>query len=437
MKQKQASSRKRPVKASAVRRTVSRRPLHKRILLHPFSVMVILCAGVLIAGSTFQGLAASYDVSASVYADLPSSPAIITDPVDTQHFSSTPIQVSGSCPPASYVKVYRDGAFSGAGLCSGTTFHIQTGLHVGANSLQAKVFNLTDNEGPASSPITVYYDQTAVVPAPPVAPPTELQIANIESGEFAQGKIVQTSVTPTISGIAPPYSDIVVTFHSDPVTCRTKADGQGWWSCTLATQLPPGTHHVEVVATTIDGRQLRFPSFEIKVIASLPTIIKKQSVQPFLIQSEYAYQAHKPGQTFSFGLGVGGGAAPFTVNVDWGDDQHTALVRGTTDNFVVTHTYERAADYPVLITITDVNGTTASLQLLAVVRSSLTPVSAVIRDESGLMAVLTELKRYLWIIWPVYIAVVLMVLSYWIGEQEAYRRLIGRKPAQSAGKSKR
>jgi len=436
MKQKKGASAKRAAPAAAARKVAARRrPLHKRMLLHPFTVMVLLCAGVLIAGSTFHSSAASYDVTASVPAVPPATAAVITDPVSQQHVSDHPIVVHGTCPPASYVKLYRDGSFSGTGLCTANTFQVQTDLYPGANSLHAKVYNLTDAEGPTSVPITVYYDQTTLAPAAPAAVPTQLQISNVEAGQYAQGKIQQTSVNPTITGLAPPYADVVVTFHSDVVTCLTKADADGWWSCTLQQQLPVGIHHVDVTATMLDGTQLFFPSFEIKVAASLPNITKKRSA-PFLIQSEYTYQAHKPGQTFTFNIGVGGGQPPFAVQVDWGDSQKTTLQRTDWAAFTITHTYESAADYPVIITMTDNNGTATTLQLLAVVRQSLTPVAAV-NKGSRFDNMLTGLKNYLWIIWPVYIAVVLMACSYWIGEQEAYRRLFGRRSAHSGGKSKR
>ena len=114
MKRKKSATRKRPAKAAAGRKEVHRsRPLHKRILLHPFSVMVLLCAGVLILGSTFHGAADSYSVTAEVHAAPPTSSALITSLVDQQHLSGRPIAVDGTCPPSTYVKLYRSASFSG------------------------------------------------------------------------------------------------------------------------------------------------------------------------------------------------------------------------------------------------------------------------------------------------------------------------------------
>ncbi len=348
--------------------------------------------------------------------------------------------VSGTCPPSSYVKLNRNGSFSGVGTCSGNTFQIQTDLSGGANALTAQVYNLTDNEGPAGSSITVYYDETTVEPSPPTPPPTQLVVANIESGNFRTGQVTQTSVTPTISGLAPPYSEIVVTFHSEPRTCMTKADSRGWWSCTLAGSLPAGYHHVDIVATTLDGQRLVFPSFEIHVMASVPNIIRTV-VNPFLIQSEYAYQAQHPGQSFRFSLSVGGGKAPFTIIVEWGDHQQTTFIRQDQSAFDITHTYEEAGEYAIHVKITDANGTESTTQLAAVVRQSLPPTAGT-QQGSGFSQFLGDVSRYLWVIWPVYLAVVLMVISYWIGEQEAYKRIFTRRTAShssgsGSGKGKR
>ena len=435
MTQKKRASSKRPARAAAAgRKTVHRRrPLHKRILLHPFSVMVLLCAGVLILGSTFHGSADSYDVTASVNAPLPPAPAVIITPLDQLHFSAQRITAEGTCPPASYVKLYRNGVFSGADVCSGNHFQILTYLSPGANSLEAKVYNVTNNEGPSSPPITLYYDVIENPPPPPSVPPVTLKIDRVESTGYRDGTL-QTSVRPTLVGKAPPYSDVVVTFHSEVKTCLTQADGTGYWSCTLAEELPPGLHHVDVTATTLDGQELSLPSFQISALAALPDIIK-QTLAPILIQSEYSYQAHHTGQTFTFSMGVGGGTAPFDVVVDWGDKQQTKLTRNDQNSFLVTHTYNESADYPIIVTMTDANGTSSSLQLLAVVRDTLTP-AAVTKPDSGPAALLGDMKRFLWVIWPVYIAVMLMVVSYWIGEQEAYNRLWSRR-AHSTGKGKR
>jgi alpha-tubulin suppressor-like RCC1 family protein len=77
--------------------------------------------------------------------------------------------------------------------------------------------------------------------------------------------------TPTISslpvfrGTAEPYSTVVVTVHSDPVTCTTKADAQGNWECRLTTSLPAGNHTVKIAMTTPDDRTTEIGPYSVQV----------------------------------------------------------------------------------------------------------------------------------------------------------------------------
>jgi hypothetical protein len=61
------------------------------------------------------------------------------------------------------------------------------------------------------------------------------------------------SKLPTFTGTAEPFADVMITIHSDPVVCKTKADADGKWSCTLSKELPAGKHHVTVVMTDQKG----------------------------------------------------------------------------------------------------------------------------------------------------------------------------------------
>lgn len=157
---------KKPKFSLRFRRHRSERPFHKRLALHPFSIFVLVCVGVLLVASTWRASADTIDVSAKVAAPLPTAPAVITSPQDQQHVTEATIAVIGTCPDNTYVKLYRGGAFSGVAQCESGHFTIQTSLSVGANQLQARVYNITNDEGPVSPPITVYYDPTTPTPAP-------------------------------------------------------------------------------------------------------------------------------------------------------------------------------------------------------------------------------------------------------------------------------
>ncbi|HSX16804.1 MAG TPA: hypothetical protein VLH86_01745 [Patescibacteria group bacterium] len=432
MKTTKISASKRARSAKPAKKAPARqaRPLHKRILLHPFTVMVLLCAGVIVVGSTIQSFADSYSVTATVPAVLPSGPAVIGQPIAAQHFSSKPVTVTGTCPVATYVKLYRNATFSGVATCGSQTFQIQTDLAPGANQLEAKVYNVTNQEGPQSPTVVAYYDETTVVPAAPSSAPTTLQIANVESSSYKNGTIRQTSTSPTVTGLAPPYSDIVVTFHSEATYCKTKADGTGWWSCTLAQTLPVGLHRVDVTATTTNGVFLIFPTFQISVLNNLPNLLKPQSLPPLLIGSEYQFQTHYVGQPFTWSFAMHGGTAPYALTIDWGDDSQSNITRTGNTTFTLTHAYPEAKTYTIFAKGQDAKGLNTVLQLNAVVKGQSIGVAS-LTTSGPLASLFSEVRRYLWIVWPVYTAVVLMAFSYWLGEQEVYMRAKKRRLAHT------
>jgi hypothetical protein len=433
---KSSVKRKSPAKTARKLAAKRARPLHKRIVLHPLSIMVVLCAGVILCGSTYRSIAASLDVTASVEAPVPNAPAVIASPVAAQHVSTQQITVSGTCPVATYVKLYRSGNFSGASNCTAQAFQIQVSLTPGANDLQAKVYNVANQEGPTSPVVTIHYDDTTVEPPlPPVQIPTTIWVSNVEEATYQQGTPQQTSDRPTVSGWAPPFSDIVITFHSEPSTCRTKADATGWWTCTLSHTLPDGVHRVDVVASNDQGWSMALPTFNIAVRAALPNLLKPLSATPTLfISSEYKYQTHYEGQPFTWSLGLHGGKPPYTVAVDWGDDSQSVYKRDNGNDFSLAHAYPDVKPYTVFIKATDSEGSVALLQLSAVVKGQTGGGVASIANSGPAAKLFASVQQYLWIVWPVYIAVVLMVVSYWLGEQDVILRMRARRAVHAGRK---
>jgi hypothetical protein len=134
-------------------------------LPYPLILFMLLCSGVYLAANTLRSAADDIHVSAKVSGPAVIAPAGISSPVDGQHFSAVPVPVSGSCPlNAAYVEIFSNGVMKGAAICDGdSNFNLSVNLFAGSNNLTAHVFNITDDEGPVSAGVTVYYD----VPAPP------------------------------------------------------------------------------------------------------------------------------------------------------------------------------------------------------------------------------------------------------------------------------
>ena len=212
---------KKSLKRQLLRR---KRPIHKRVMLHPATIFMLLCVGVFLMGWTYRSFADNITVTASIFAPLPGSPATITYPADQTHFTYTPITITGTCPTNSYVKLYRNGVFSGSANCISTTnYQIQTDLNLGSNQFIVHVYNITDNEGPQSTTTTVWYDLPVQplpsTPKPHTSSPPEILVVNsADNVPVTFGYIQYASVYPTVSGTAPPYSLVTVTFHSNPLS---------------------------------------------------------------------------------------------------------------------------------------------------------------------------------------------------------------------------
>lgn len=297
----------------------ARRPLHKKFLLHPASVMVILLVGVLLAGWTYQSSAADYTVTAKIPAEPLTEPALITTPANGSHHNNQPITVAGTCPYKSYINLHRNDIFAGTTLCQPAgTFSLQVGLLNGENRLQAHVFNVTDDEGPLGSIVTVFY-------APAVAPKTPIK------------------------------------------------------------PIPP-----------------------------------KPAPDPFVITSDYRYRAYLPKEGIEWELSLSGGQSPYAVNIKWGDGNESNYVQKDPGSLTIEHSYSKAGTYKIEISGSDLSGATSFLQLNAIVVND--PTSLIATPTQPLAP--SDRGNLLWLMWPAYAVLLLMVVSFWLGEWQEYLKVV-------------
>lgn len=307
--------------------------------------------------------AESYDVTATVPASLPPTAAFITFPSDEQHVSTTIITVSGTCPDTSYVTVSRDGILSGTSPCVSNTFTMQLSLVPGANLLLAKVYNITNNEGPASPPVTVFYDAVN----PPTPSESQVDIFGVDFADntaYQSGRVFRTSARPTFAGHAPAGSNIVVAFTDTTHECKTTSSASGHWSCTLGSMLSDGTYLVEISAETPQKTILKMPPFYIVVSSAIPSLFTPLQGIPLTVTCLCGYQTHKPGEQWKWDVIISAGVPPYTVTVDWGDKTNSKL-SGSQTQPLITHIFKQAGEYKPLIKVTDAAGNVAVLQLYA------------------------------------------------------------------------
>lgn len=105
---------------------------------------------------------------------------------------------------------------------------------------------------------------------------------------------------PVFSGVATPHSTVVVTVHSDPVTCQTVTSATGQWSCALDVELPAGDHTVQVKVTNPDNSVVDLGPYTVVVAAAEVPKPDQATVHQQIIDHA---QSGKPGDTGSTGDG--------------------------------------------------------------------------------------------------------------------------------------
>jgi hypothetical protein len=323
--------------------------------------MVVLVIGALMASWTSFVTAdqSQYTVSASVPGPPPSAAATIDLPGDGTQFTDTPITVTGSCPQNTYVSLLRNGFDSGVALCSALgTYQISTDLFSGTDQLIARDYSFTDEAGPDSNMITVYYTPKVVTPPD-----------NTSSGSSSSSSTSTSSTKKTPSTLI--YSP-------------TNANA-----------------------------------------AAIP--------EPLLLKPNFTFLGYYVGQPASWEVSIAGGSAPYAVEAEWGDGSHSLYSVTSPGALSLMHAYAKVGgyhgSYVVSVTATDAAGAQTSLQLLAIISNPPKGVNALTsggnQSGSGGFSLFgtANLGRLIDYAWSSYGIVLLMLLSFWLGERREFNFL--------------
>jgi hypothetical protein len=352
--------------------------LPKQHTSYPVLFMLLLSVGVVLgswtravdAATSGQGV---YTVHASVAGEAPTQAATIDSPNDGDSFTSTPITVSGTCPAQTYIQLERNGFSSGTALCQvDGSYSLQTDLFPGQNNLIAQDYNFGDTAGPVSDQVTVSY-------TPPV---------------------IVTPVVPTGGNNTTPSSTQTV----EP-SIPTK-------SSTSATVAPKKVVYVPGSPTA----------------ATIP--------EPLLVKSSDTFSGFYTGQTANYQIGVEGGTAPYAISVDWGDGSHSLYSRPQASGLNIEHVYRKTGgyhgSYVIKITATDASSNQTFLQIVTIVsnpptsagqKSIATTSGSSSSTANGLFSGDDDLGRLVKFVWPSYGVLILMFISFWLGERREYHYL--------------
>ena len=133
------------------------------------------------------------------------------------------------------------------------------------------------------------------------------------------------------------------------------------------------------------------------------------------LTSSYGRRAAAAGTQLAWPLQLSGGTGPYAFSIDWGDGTEAQLMsQALAGTFSIGHVYKNAGIYQINVRVTDSNGVTAFLQLIAVANGKPVAVAGQAGDSDSKDAV-RERVVILWI--PAAVALILLFPAYWLGRR--------------------
>lgn len=102
--------------------------------------------------------AGSVGLTGTMPAKPPTIAATINSPKSGQHFSTSPVTITGTCPQDTLVEIYKNDIFAGSTPCDNGKFTIDVDLLFGENRIVAQVYDALNQGGPVSAAVTLYFD---------------------------------------------------------------------------------------------------------------------------------------------------------------------------------------------------------------------------------------------------------------------------------------
>lgn len=170
-------------------------------------IFITLIAGVALLSVTTASLADSGQVSLTgvVLAPPPPTAPQITAPTNSQSFTSTPVDVAGTCRAGLVVKIFRNNTQAGAATCNGSgQFSLKIDLFAGSNTLVARQYNVFDHASPDSNAVIVTYGAGSASEQPP--PTDQLIVTTANTYLFGVNAGQELKLPASLAGGTGPYA---------------------------------------------------------------------------------------------------------------------------------------------------------------------------------------------------------------------------------------
>jgi hypothetical protein len=172
--------------------------LHHRHTSYRGLAVVLVLAGLVVAGvgAANRAAADSFGVSAWANIPVPSTAPIISVPQAGATVTGGSVLVTGTCPlvtPQAVISISVDGAAAGTGACdSNNDFSVPVSLSGGSHEIVAGSMTISGQKGPGGSPIHVTSHTTGM--------PSTISIEGDQPFAYADGRSVTWTGTIGTSG---------------------------------------------------------------------------------------------------------------------------------------------------------------------------------------------------------------------------------------------
>lgn len=206
----------------------------------------------------------------------------------------------------------------------------------------------------------------------------------------------------TVSGICP--DDLLVEVYDNGVMVGSVMCKNGSFSVEVS--LFAGVN--ELTANVYDWLDQTGPVSNTVTVNFTDTSFSAFGAQ-ITLTSAYGRRSASPGTELQWPLQLSGGTGPYAFSFDWNDGPAAQLKsQPATGQVAAAHTYKKAGIYQVNVKVTDVNGVTAFLQVIAVANGKVDNTPTATNKSTGT-------TKVLWI--PAAVSLVMLVPAFWLGRQ--------------------
>jgi len=147
------------------------------------------------------------------------------------------------------------------------------------------------------------------------------------------------------------------------------------------------------------------------------------------VTSNFAKRGANPKETLIWPIIISGGSGPYAISVDWGDSSSPDLLsKEFPGNMDISHIYESAGVYNIIVKVSDNSGASAFLQIVGIANGPLSQVDAegsplVSTGDDGGSSVFiaTGAGRTTIVWWPATILFPFVIATFWLGKRYMLR----------------